>query len=89
MPLVDSNSAWFNSVVAQLGHFGYGALFICNSYFFTGYAWPGALALAAWVGFKEYVFDAYAEEQGFWSNTLDAGMYAAGAIAQFLAWRLL
>lgn len=88
-PLIDTSSAWFNNVVAQLGHFGWGALFICNSYFYFGSPWQGVFALASWVALKEYVIDAKLEGQGFWSNTLDASMYAMGALAQFLIWRLV
>lgn len=74
---INVNSPAFNNLVAQMGHFGWGALIFLAFALHTHWAW-GILGVFAWAAPKEFIFDALIESQTFKNNLFDFSMYCAG-----------
>lgn len=82
-PILNTKSADFNWLVAQLAHFGWGGLIIVNCWLWRGDFWIGFAVLAGWVAAKEFVFDLIVEDDGIVNGVIDGAFYFAGAIMQF------
>ncbi len=75
MPLIE----WQPSpeLIAQLAHYGWGALIVMIFASF-GHVWWGVLASVAWASVKEFVFDTYVERAPFKDNLQDFSFYMLG-----------
>lgn len=73
-----ADSPQFNDLVAQLGHFGWGALLTVTPALFFAPPWLGPLLVLAWGLPKEFIFDIFVEKQTVLNGLKDLAFYLSG-----------
>lgn len=81
---IDVNSPQFNEVVAQLGHFGWGALLTLFPYVMWHNLWLGPIVVLVWGIPKEFWFDVKVEGQTTKDGIIDLGFYVGGLLLAVL-----
>jgi hypothetical protein len=80
-----AKQAWYPStdLIAQLGHAGWGALFVLAFALF-GHERMGIAAMFIWATPKEFIFDVFVEGESVAAGVRDLGFYSAGVMGAIL-----
>ena len=76
---INTNSKLFNSIVAQLAHFAWGAFFVDIS---LRVGLPWFTLTPAWAAPKEFLFDTFVEDASQLDNAIDFSFYMAGMLVR-------